>query len=79
MKTLLLSRTHLLCLLLEPNIDRHAEWSVPHVTDMQAATNKDLMIEIWEQDNLEMRRRMMANKDLERKVKNLFREDQKIQ
>lgn len=38
-KTLLLPRAHLLCLLLGPNMDGHAKWSAPHVTDMQAATN----------------------------------------
>ncbi|KAF5443723.1 hypothetical protein F2P56_036258 [Juglans regia] len=38
------------------------------------------VIQIWEQDKVEMRQRMMmANKDPERKVKNLDREDQKIQ
>uniref|UniRef100_A0A2P2NIR6 Uncharacterized protein n=1 Tax=Rhizophora mucronata TaxID=61149 RepID=A0A2P2NIR6_RHIMU len=34
---------------------------------------------LWEQDAQEMRERMMINKDLERKVRNLDREDQKIQ
>ena len=34
---------------------------------------------LWEQGRLEMRQRMLVNKDLERKVKNLDREDQKIQ
>ncbi|KAG2706167.1 hypothetical protein I3843_05G081700 [Carya illinoinensis] len=33
----------------------------------------------WEQYKLEMHQRMMANKDLDKKVKNLDREDQKIQ
>ncbi|KAG6651517.1 protein ALTERED PHOSPHATE STARVATION RESPONSE 1-like [Carya illinoinensis] len=37
------------------------------------------VIQIWEQDKLEMPQRMMANKDPERKVKNLDRGDQKIQ
>ncbi|GAV76987.1 DUF632 domain-containing protein/DUF630 domain-containing protein [Cephalotus follicularis] len=37
------------------------------------------VLQLWEHDKLEMRQRMMANKDLERKVKNLDREDQKIQ
>nr|GMD96064.1 nitrate regulatory gene2 protein [Ipomoea batatas] len=40
------------------------------------ATN---VLQLWEQDKLEMRHRVMANKDMERKVKNLEREDQKIQ
>lgn len=37
------------------------------------------VIHIWEQDKLEMRQRMMENKDMEKKVRNLDREDQKIQ
>ncbi|KAL4616453.1 hypothetical protein ACB092_07G200000 [Castanea dentata] len=37
------------------------------------------VLQIWEQDKNEIRQRMMVNKDLERKVKNLDREDQKIQ
>lgn len=37
------------------------------------------VLQIWEHDKHEMRQKMMANKDLERKVKNLDREDQKIQ
>ncbi|CAK9153913.1 unnamed protein product [Ilex paraguariensis] len=37
------------------------------------------VLQLWERDKLEMRQRMMVNKDLERKVKNLEREDQKIQ
>lgn len=36
------------------------------------------VLKLWEQDKLEMRERMMMNKDLERKVRNLDREDQKI-
>ncbi|KAE8719158.1 kinase family protein [Hibiscus syriacus] len=36
------------------------------------------MFQLWEQDKSEMHRRMMANKDLERKAKNLDREDQKL-
>ncbi|OAY37504.1 nitrate regulatory gene2 protein isoform X1 [Manihot esculenta] len=36
------------------------------------------VLKLWEQDKLEMRQRMMMNKDLERKVRNLDREDQKI-
>ncbi|KAJ7978690.1 Protein of unknown function (DUF630 and DUF632) [Quillaja saponaria] len=35
--------------------------------------------QIWEQDTLELRQRLMVNKDLERKVRNLDREDQKMQ
>ncbi|MED6198435.1 hypothetical protein PIB30_066248 [Stylosanthes scabra] len=34
---------------------------------------------IWEQDKLEMHRQMAENKDLERKVRNIDRDDQKIQ
>ncbi|CAN4112615.1 unnamed protein product [Withania somnifera] len=37
------------------------------------------VLQLWERDKLEMRQRMMVNKDMERKVKNLEREDQKIQ
>ncbi|KAK9987586.1 hypothetical protein SO802_027825 [Lithocarpus litseifolius] len=37
------------------------------------------VFQIWEHDKNEIRQRMMVNKDLERKVKNLDREDQKIQ
>ncbi|KAL4318608.1 hypothetical protein GQ457_18G019010 [Hibiscus cannabinus] len=37
------------------------------------------MLQLWEQDKSEMHRRMMANKDLERKAKSLDREDQKLQ
>lgn len=37
------------------------------------------VFQLWEHDKTDMRERMMANKDLERKVKNLDREDQKIQ
>uniref|UniRef100_A0A2N9I6S8 DUF632 domain-containing protein n=1 Tax=Fagus sylvatica TaxID=28930 RepID=A0A2N9I6S8_FAGSY len=37
------------------------------------------VLQIWEHDKLEMRQRMMGNKDLERKVKDLDRKDQKIQ
>ncbi|XP_030942888.1 nitrate regulatory gene2 protein-like [Quercus lobata] len=37
------------------------------------------VLQIWEHDKNEMRQRMMVNKDLERMVKNLDREDQKIQ
>lgn len=36
------------------------------------------VLQLWERDKLEMRQRMMANKDMERKVKYLEREDQKI-
>ncbi|KAK4793863.1 hypothetical protein SAY86_011857 [Trapa natans] len=36
------------------------------------------LLHIWKQDKLEMRQRMEANKDLEKKVKDLDREDQKI-
>ncbi|KAK8370715.1 hypothetical protein V6Z12_A01G195800 [Gossypium hirsutum] len=37
------------------------------------------IFQLWEQDKSEMHRRMMANKDLERKARNLDREDQKLQ
>ncbi|KAI8553918.1 hypothetical protein RHMOL_Rhmol05G0053800 [Rhododendron molle] len=37
------------------------------------------VLQLWERDKQEMRQRMMANKDMEKKVKNLEREDQKIQ
>lgn len=36
------------------------------------------VLKLWEQDKLEMRQRMMTNNDLERKVRNLDREDQRI-
>ncbi|XP_017971512.1 PREDICTED: uncharacterized protein LOC18607424 [Theobroma cacao] len=37
------------------------------------------VFQLWEQDKSEMHRRMMANKDLERRARNLDREDQKLQ
>ncbi|KAF7810741.1 nitrate regulatory gene2 protein-like [Senna tora] len=37
------------------------------------------VLQIWEQDRLEMHQKMMVNKDLERKVRNLDRDDQKLQ
>ncbi|KAF4368290.1 hypothetical protein G4B88_008594 [Cannabis sativa] len=37
------------------------------------------VLQIWEQDKHEMRQRMMANKDLERKVRNMDKEDQRMQ
>ncbi|KAJ6717022.1 RNA polymerase SUBUNIT BETA putative (DUF630 AND DUF632)-RELATED [Salix koriyanagi] len=37
------------------------------------------VFQLWEQDKLEMHQRLMANKDLERKVRNLDRDDQKMQ
>ncbi|XP_057495200.1 protein ALTERED PHOSPHATE STARVATION RESPONSE 1-like isoform X1 [Actinidia eriantha] len=37
------------------------------------------VLQLWERDKLEMRQRMMTNKGMEKKVKNLEREDQKIQ
>ncbi|XP_059289327.1 protein ALTERED PHOSPHATE STARVATION RESPONSE 1-like [Lycium ferocissimum] len=40
------------------------------------ATN---VLQLWERDKLELRQKMMVNKDMERQVKNLEREDQKIQ
>ncbi|KAB2045943.1 hypothetical protein ES319_D01G198700v1 [Gossypium barbadense] len=36
------------------------------------------IFQLWEQDKSEMHQRMMANKDLERKARNLDREDQKL-
>ncbi|KAA8535940.1 hypothetical protein F0562_028418 [Nyssa sinensis] len=38
-----------------------------------------IVLQLLERDKLEMRQRMMTNKDMERKVKNLEREDQRIQ
>lgn len=37
------------------------------------------VLQIWEQDKLELHRQMIQNKDLERKVKNMDRDDQKLQ
>ncbi|XP_027939380.1 nitrate regulatory gene2 protein-like [Vigna unguiculata] len=37
------------------------------------------VLQIWEQDKLEMHRQMNQNKDLERKVRNIDRDDQKLQ
>ncbi|XP_020234316.1 nitrate regulatory gene2 protein [Cajanus cajan] len=37
------------------------------------------VLQIWEQDKLEMHKQMMQNKDLERKVRNMDRDDQKLQ
>ncbi|KAG5064877.1 hypothetical protein JHK85_006060 [Glycine max] len=37
------------------------------------------VLQIWEQDKLEMHRQVMQNKDLERKVRNMDRDDQKLQ
>ncbi|XP_022762966.1 nitrate regulatory gene2 protein-like [Durio zibethinus] len=37
------------------------------------------VLQLWEQDKSEMHRRMMGNKDLERKARSLEREDQKLQ
>lgn len=37
------------------------------------------VLQVWEQDKLEMHRQMVDNKDLERKVRNLDRDDQKLQ
>ncbi|XP_060168702.1 protein ALTERED PHOSPHATE STARVATION RESPONSE 1-like [Lycium barbarum] len=37
------------------------------------------VLQLWERDKHEMRQRMMLRKDMERKVKSLEREDQKIQ
>ncbi|XP_002525750.2 protein ALTERED PHOSPHATE STARVATION RESPONSE 1 [Ricinus communis] len=36
------------------------------------------VLKLWEQDKLEMRQRMMMNRDLERKVRSLDRQDQRI-
>ncbi|KAM3287662.1 protein ALTERED PHOSPHATE STARVATION RESPONSE 1 [Capsicum chacoense] len=40
------------------------------------ATN---VLQLWERDKLELRQKMMVNKDMERQVKNLERQDQKMQ
>lgn len=40
------------------------------------ATN---VLQLWERDKVELRQKMMVNKDMERQVKNLEREDQRIQ
>ncbi|KAL5562388.1 hypothetical protein UlMin_032135 [Ulmus minor] len=56
-------------------IDRISEKEV--VDTMRVFTMS--VLQIWEQDKQELRQRMMANKDLERKVRNLDRDDQKIQ
>lgn len=37
------------------------------------------VLQLWDRDKQELRQRAMANKDLEKKVKNLEREDQKLQ
>ncbi|KAG5248008.1 nitrate regulatory gene2 protein [Salix suchowensis] len=37
------------------------------------------VFQLWEHEKLEMRQRLVTNKDLERKARNLDREDQKIQ
>ncbi|XVF45660.1 hypothetical protein PTKIN_Ptkin02bG0224900 [Pterospermum kingtungense] len=37
------------------------------------------LLQLWEHDKSEMRRRMMANKDLERRARSLDRKDQKLQ
>ncbi|KAJ1383852.1 hypothetical protein SESBI_42991 [Sesbania bispinosa] len=37
------------------------------------------VLQIWEQDKLELHQQMIQNKDLERKVKNMDRDDQKLQ
>ncbi|KAK8629806.1 hypothetical protein V6N13_078634 [Hibiscus sabdariffa] len=37
------------------------------------------VLQLWEHDKSEMHRRMMSNKDLERKARSLDREDQKLQ
>ncbi|XP_028768103.1 nitrate regulatory gene2 protein isoform X2 [Neltuma alba] len=37
------------------------------------------VLQIWEQDRLEMHQQLMVNKDLERKVKHLDKDDQRIQ
>ncbi|KAE8663509.1 kinase family protein [Hibiscus syriacus] len=37
------------------------------------------LLQLWEQDKSEMHRRMMVNKDLDRRARNLDREDQRLQ
>ncbi|CAL1398198.1 unnamed protein product [Linum trigynum] len=56
-------------------IDRISEKEVVDSMRLFAST----VFKLWEHDKEEMRSRMMTNKDLERKVRNLDREDQKIQ
>lgn len=55
-------------------LDRISENEV--VDSLRAFTST--MIHLWEQDKVEMRQRMMENKDMERRVRFLDREDQKI-
>lgn len=52
--------------------------SEKEVVDFMCIFSRSI-IQIWEQDKLKMRQRMMANKDQGSEVKNLDREDQKIQ
>ncbi|CAL1372940.1 unnamed protein product [Linum trigynum] len=56
-------------------IDRISEKEVVDSMRLFAST----VFKLWEQDKEEMRSRIITNKDLERKVRNLDREDQKIQ
>ncbi|GMI73349.1 hypothetical protein like AT4G35240 [Hibiscus trionum] len=56
-------------------MDRISEREV--IDSMSALTMS--VLQLWEQDKSEMHRRMMANKDLERKARSLDREDQKLQ
>ncbi|CAN1770768.1 Protein ROLLING AND ERECT LEAF 2 [Linum perenne] len=56
-------------------IDRISEKEVVESMRVFAST----VFKLWEQDKEEIRSRMVTNRDLERKVKNLDREDQKIQ
>lgn len=56
-------------------MDRLSEKEV--VNSMRVFTMS--VLQIWEHDKHEMRQRMMASKDLERKVRNLDRKDQKLQ
>nr|GLL23566.1 uncharacterized protein LOC109161314 [Ipomoea trifida] len=52
--------------------------SEKEVLDSMLAFAKSVL-ELWERDKVEMRQRMMSSKDTERIVKDLDREDQKIQ
>lgn len=56
-------------------LDRISE---KEVVDSMCVFAKSIL-QLWERGRLEMRQRMLVNRDLERKVKNLDREDQKIQ
>ncbi|KAJ0077679.1 hypothetical protein Patl1_35645 [Pistacia atlantica] len=56
-------------------LDRISEKEV--IDSMRALATS--VLELWEHDKLELRQKMVTNKDYERKVRNLDREEQKIQ